>query len=104
MVILAAFPGIVRELLVNEKLVKPSNFSATVNFLGSRIRKVGLGDAEAAPNTFRNPGGRGRTTPRRRLRAFWEHLPPERRAALDAEALAGADPAARAAYEAATAP
>jgi len=42
-VILAAFPGIVRELLVNEKLVKPGNFSATVNFLGSRIRKVGLG-------------------------------------------------------------
>jgi hypothetical protein len=31
-------------------------------------------------------------------------LPPERRAALEAEALAGADPADRAAYEAAAAP
>jgi len=42
-VILAALPGIVSELLVNGKLVKPGNFSAIVNFLGSRIRKVGLG-------------------------------------------------------------
>jgi Replication initiator protein A len=41
---------------------------------------------------------------RDRIRAYWEALPPERRTALDAEALAGADPAARAAYEAATAP
>jgi hypothetical protein len=39
---LAALPGIVSELLVNGKLVKPGNFSAIVNFLGSRIRKVGL--------------------------------------------------------------
>ncbi|MBV8609855.1 MAG: hypothetical protein JO034_20650 [Singulisphaera sp.] len=41
---------------------------------------------------------------RDRVRAYWEALPPERRAALDAEALAGADPADRAAYAAATAP
>jgi hypothetical protein len=41
-VILAALPGIVSKLLVNGELVKPGNFSATVNFLGSRIRKVGL--------------------------------------------------------------
>ena len=41
---------------------------------------------------------------RDRVRAYWEDLPPERRAALEAEALAGADPADRAAYEAATAP
>ena len=41
---------------------------------------------------------------RDRVQAYWEALPPEQRAALDAEALAGADPAARAAYEAATAP
>jgi replication initiator protein A len=41
---------------------------------------------------------------RDRIRAYWEALPPERRAALDAEALAGADPADRAAYEAAAAP
>jgi RNA-directed DNA polymerase len=43
MVILAALPGIERELLVTGKLVNPGNFSATVNFLSSRIRKVGLG-------------------------------------------------------------
>jgi len=41
---------------------------------------------------------------RDRVRAYWEDLSPERRAALDAAALAGADPADRAAYEAATAP
>jgi len=41
---------------------------------------------------------------RDRIQAYWEALPPERRAALDAEALASADPADRAAYEAAPAP
>jgi hypothetical protein len=40
---LADLPGMVRDLLKNGKLVKAGNFSATVNFLGSRIRKVGLG-------------------------------------------------------------
>jgi len=41
---------------------------------------------------------------RDQVRAYWEALPPERRAALDAEALAEAAPADRAAYAAATAP
>ena len=41
---------------------------------------------------------------RDRVRAYWEALPPGRRAALDAEALDQADPADRAAYAAATAP
>jgi hypothetical protein len=41
---------------------------------------------------------------RDRVRAYWEALPPERRAALDAEALASADPGDRAAYEAAAPP
>ncbi|MBV8268126.1 MAG: hypothetical protein JO252_17515, partial [Planctomycetaceae bacterium] len=41
---------------------------------------------------------------RDRVRAYWEALPPGRRAALDAEALEQADPADRAAYAAATAP
>src|SRR5271157_5252877 len=45
MVILAALPGMVRELLVTGKLAKPGNFTASVNFLGYRIRKVGLGGA-----------------------------------------------------------
>jgi hypothetical protein len=39
-----------------------------------------------------------------RIQAYREDLPRERRAALEAEALAGADPADRAAYEAAAAP
>ena len=41
---------------------------------------------------------------RDRVRAYWEALPPGRRAALDAAALDQADPADRAAYAAATAP
>jgi Replication initiator protein A len=39
-----------------------------------------------------------------RVRAYWEALPPGRRAALEAAALAEADPEARAAYEAALSP
>jgi hypothetical protein len=39
-----------------------------------------------------------------RVRAYWEDLPPERRAALEAAALAGAAPGDRAAYAAAAAP
>ena len=41
---------------------------------------------------------------RDRIQAYWEASPPERRAALEAEALDQADPADRAAYEAAAAP
>ncbi|MBV8236230.1 MAG: hypothetical protein JO075_11075 [Acidimicrobiia bacterium] len=41
---------------------------------------------------------------RDQIRAYWEALPAERRAALDAAALAEADPADRTAYETATAP
>jgi hypothetical protein len=41
-VILAALPGIVRELLVTGKIVNPGNFSQTVNFLGFQLRRVGL--------------------------------------------------------------
>jgi hypothetical protein len=41
---------------------------------------------------------------RDRIRAYWEDLPPKRRAAFEAEALAEADPTDRAAYEAATGP
>jgi hypothetical protein len=42
MMVLAALPGMVRELLVTGKLVKPGNSSAIINLLGSRIRKAGL--------------------------------------------------------------
>ena len=42
MVILAALPGMVRQLLVTGDLAKPGNFSAIVNSLGYRIRKIGL--------------------------------------------------------------
>src|SRR5208282_2883121 len=48
MVILAALPGMVRELLVTGNLAKPGNFSVSVNFLGYRIRKVGLGCSRAS--------------------------------------------------------
>jgi hypothetical protein len=51
----------------------------------------------------RQATARGREE-RDRVRAYWEALPPERRAALEAEALDQADPADRAAYAAATAP
>jgi hypothetical protein len=41
-------PGMKRELLVTGKLAKPGNFSASVNFLGYRMRKVGLVDRDLA--------------------------------------------------------
>jgi hypothetical protein len=37
----------VKALLVTGKLVKPGNFSVTVNFLGSQLRFVGLGISRA---------------------------------------------------------
>jgi hypothetical protein len=40
--ILAALPGIVRELLATGRIVNPGNFGATVNFMGSQLRIVGL--------------------------------------------------------------
>src|SRR4051794_36584420 len=43
MMVLAALPGMERELLVSGNLAKPGNFSATVNLLDCRIGKVGLG-------------------------------------------------------------
>ena len=44
MVILAALPGMVRELLVTGKIVHPGNSEEFVNSLGSQLRKVGLGN------------------------------------------------------------
>jgi hypothetical protein len=67
-------------------------------------------EAEATARAQQEQQGQARRTKAReqaeraRVQAYWEALPPERRAALDAEALASADPAARAAYEAAAAP
>src|SRR5436305_1774326 len=96
MVILAALPGIVSELLEDGKLVKPGNFTATVNFLGSRIRKVGLGHHRKAVLTFKamafSPDGKavltGSADPTARL---WDAAtgqpigpPLEHRAAVDA--------------------
>jgi hypothetical protein len=43
MVILAALPGIVRELLATGRIVNPGNFDPPVNFIGFQLRKVGLG-------------------------------------------------------------
>src|SRR3954463_7825104 len=42
MVVLAALPGMVNQLLVIGKIVNPGNFGATVNFLGFQLRKAGL--------------------------------------------------------------
>src|SRR3954454_3831191 len=42
MVVLAALPGMVKRLLVTGKIVDPGNFGATVNSLGSQLRKAGL--------------------------------------------------------------
>src|ERR1700730_4757378 len=49
MMVLAALPGIVRVLLATGKLVKPGNSRVTINFLGSRIQKVGLGITLVVP-------------------------------------------------------
>src|SRR4051812_4559740 len=72
MVILAALPGIGRELLVNGNLVKPGNFSAAVNFMGSRIRKVGLVSwdfpDESRPTRWTTSSGDPNTDPRKNLR------------------------------------
>ena len=58
---------------------------------------------ETAAQAAREAKARARDS-EARVQAYWEALPPERRAALEAEALDQADPAARAAYEAATGP
>src|SRR3954452_7937081 len=42
MMVLAALPGMERELLVSGDLANPGNISATVNLLDCRIGKVGL--------------------------------------------------------------
>src|SRR4051812_34429263 len=63
---LAALPGMGRELLASGKLAKPGNLSATVNFMGYRLRKVGLGTgkppgcgASHSATDDVGPGGRG---------------------------------------------
>ena len=58
---------------------------------------------ETAAQAAREAKARARDS-EARVQAYWEALPPERRAALEAAALDQADPAARAAYEAATGP
>src|SRR5438105_662554 len=49
MVVLAALPGMVKQLLVTEKIVSPGNFGATVNFLGFHLRNAGLGWCPGTP-------------------------------------------------------
>jgi hypothetical protein len=80
-----------------------------VKDLGAYLAKA-IREDYAAPAGFEGWAARAaRATARAqaerdRVRAYWEDLPRERRAALDAAALAGAAPADRAAYEAATGP
>src|ERR1700730_13277874 len=71
MVILAALPGMVRELLVTGKIVHPGNFEEFVNSLGSQLRKVGLERyvdlvRQNIEKTLRNDA----TAPPERLRAW----------------------------------
>jgi len=82
------------------------DFAAPAGFKGQAERAAAEATARAQQDQreqARRATAREREE-RDRVRAYWEALPPERRAALDAEALAGADPADRAAYAAATAP
>ena len=56
----------------------------------------------AAPAVRETAGTEARRIQREerdQIKAYWENLPPERQAALEAEALAGADPEARASCE-----
>jgi hypothetical protein len=46
-----------RELLVTGKLAKPGNFNASVNFLGYRMRKVGLAHARILLKADQVDGG-----------------------------------------------
>src|SRR4051812_23185747 len=59
MVILAALPGIVRELLVTGKLVHPGNLGEIVNSLGSQLRKAGLGISGRPGGNILNVNGIG---------------------------------------------
>jgi hypothetical protein len=82
------------------------DFAAPAGFRGRAERAAAAATARAQQDRqgqARRAQAREREE-RDRVRAYWEALPPERRAALEAEALAGADPADRAAYEAAAAP
>ncbi|MBV8381139.1 MAG: hypothetical protein JOZ63_00950 [Planctomycetaceae bacterium] len=82
------------------------DFAAPAGFKGQAERAAAEATARAEQDQqeqARRATAREREE-RDRVRAYWEALPPGRRAALDAEALAGADPADRAAYAAATAP
>src|SRR4051794_18650115 len=56
MVILAALPGMARDLLVTGKLVHPGNFEKPVNSLGSQLRKVGLAVGSGYPAASRGDG------------------------------------------------
>ncbi|MBV8316869.1 MAG: hypothetical protein JOZ53_18175, partial [Planctomycetaceae bacterium] len=82
------------------------DFAAPAGFKGQAERA----EAEATARAEQDQQEQARRAKARereerdRVRVYWEALPPERQAALDAAALAGADPADRAAYEAATAP
>ncbi|MBV8233734.1 MAG: hypothetical protein JO329_27465 [Planctomycetaceae bacterium] len=82
------------------------DFAAPAGFKGQAERAAAEATARAEQDQqeqARRATARAQAE-RDQVRAYWEALPPERRAALDAEALAEAAPADRAAYAAATAP
>jgi hypothetical protein len=61
MVILAALPGMMSELLVTGKIVHPGNFEEFVNSVGAQLRNVGLVGAECVVevSVTNAPGDRG---------------------------------------------
>ena len=82
------------------------DFAAPAGFRGRAARAEA--EATARAEQDRQEQARQATAraqaERDRVRAYWEALPAERRAALDAAALADADPTDRTAYETAPAP
>ncbi|MBV8268063.1 MAG: hypothetical protein JO252_17195, partial [Planctomycetaceae bacterium] len=85
---------------IREDYAAPAGFEGRVERAARETarREAIAREAEARQATARAQAERDQ------VQAYWEALPPERRAALEAEALDQADPADHAAYAAATAP
>ena len=82
------------------------DFAAPAGFKSraERAEAEATARARAGPAGAGPPGEGPRQAERARIQAYWAELTPDERQRLDAAALAEADPADRAAYEAATAP
>ncbi|MBV8382391.1 MAG: replication initiator protein A, partial [Planctomycetaceae bacterium] len=85
---------------IREDYAAPAGFEDRAERAAREVTERAALEREVAAREARSRA----QTERDRVQAYWEALPPDRRAALEAEALDQADPADRAAYEAATAP